>query len=100
MTKLNKDVKTIRGFRRVVRLVRVTKTVTTVGPIYVAFGDAIRNARTALGLRQEDLAHKVGITRASIANIETGRQRVLLGDLFIFARALKMKPQKLFGDLL
>lgn len=87
--------KTVRGFHRVVKLVRV-KTVVTAGPVYEALGAAIRNARKSAGLRQEDLSVKVGLTRASVANIEAGRQRVILDDLFVFAKALKIDARKLF----
>jgi len=39
---------------------------------------------------------KMGLSRGSIANIETGRQRVLLSDLLDFAKVLKLDPKKLF----
>lgn len=91
-----KQTRVVRIQRRVVIYKAVTKTIVTAGPIYVAFGDAIKAARLALEMRQEELGAKVGLTRTSIINIEQGRQRVLLGDIFHFAKALRMKPQKLF----
>ena len=42
---------------------------------WVAFGASVRAARKSRGLRQEDLAHLLGLTRVSVANIESGRQR-------------------------
>jgi hypothetical protein len=37
------------------------------------------------------------LSRGSIANIETGRQRILLTDLFDFARVLRVKPIVFFN---
>lgn len=66
-------------------------------PINVAFGKAIAKRREELEMTQEDLAGLVGISRASIANIEKGRQNVLLHHVYGLAEALKM-PR--VGDLL
>jgi transcriptional regulator with XRE-family HTH domain len=63
---------------------------------YVLFGEAVRNARLEHEWTQQELADRTGYVRASIANIEIGRQRVLLTDVFVFAKALKIKPQALF----
>lgn len=41
---------------------------------WVSFGASIRAARRERGLRQEDLAKLLGVARASVANIEVGRQ--------------------------
>lgn len=90
------QVKTVRGFRRVVKLVPVKRTIIKAGPVYVAFGKAIRAARRQRNLTQADLAASLRLSRASIANIETGRQRVMLDDLFIFSQALDISPRKLF----
>jgi transcriptional regulator with XRE-family HTH domain len=66
-------------------------------PINVAFGKAIAQRREELEMTQEDLAGLVGMSRASIANIEKGRQNVLLHHVYGLADALKM-PR--VGDLL
>ena len=63
---------------------------------YMRFGEAVRYARLALGLTQRELADRLGYARSSITNIEVGRQRILLDDVFSFAKALEIKPQKLF----
>jgi transcriptional regulator with XRE-family HTH domain len=53
--------------------------------IYRHIGEIIRNRRRSSRprLTQEMLAQRVGISRASLANIETGRQSVLVhqGDV-------------------
>lgn len=62
---------------------------------YRGFGSVIRRRRDTLGLTQAKLASQVGLTRASIANIETGRQKVLLHQLVQIAEALELAPADL-----
>lgn len=57
--------------------------------IYAAFGKAVSVRRKELGLTQAALAAQVGMSRASIANIESGRQNVLLHHVYSLAAALK-----------
>lgn len=56
--------------------------------IYKAFGKAVSARRKALDLTQDQLAGKVKMSRASIANIESGRQNVLLHHVYALAVAL------------
>ena len=56
--------------------------------IYQAFGNAVSTRRKALALTQAQLASKVKMSRASIANIESGRQNVLLHHVYALAAAL------------
>ena len=67
------------------------------GIIFMSFGEAVRDARYALEWNQQDLADKMKMSRGSIANIETGRQRILLTDLFDFAKVLRVKPIVFFN---
>jgi transcriptional regulator with XRE-family HTH domain len=64
-------------------------------PIYKTIGGIIRQRRRRLELPQAKLARLLGISRATLANIETGRQRVLVHHLYAFAQALDMKPSEL-----
>ncbi len=66
--------------------------------IYRHIGEVIRTRRQALRprLTQEALAQRVGMSRASLANIETGRQNVLVHQLYALAEALGLQP----GDFL
>lgn len=56
--------------------------------VYMQFGRKVAAARKSKGMTQADLAKRVSFTRASVANIETGRQRVMLHDVFAIVAAL------------
>jgi transcriptional regulator with XRE-family HTH domain len=63
--------------------------------IYEAFGAQVRERRTAMRLTQLELATKIKLTRGSVANIEAGRQSVLLHQFLDIAAALGVKPAQL-----
>ncbi len=56
--------------------------------LYAQMGRKVAAARKKVGLTQAELASRVSLTRASVANIETGRQRVMLHDVFALVEAL------------
>lgn len=58
--------------------------------IYGLLGEAVSVRRKKLGLTQAALASKVGMSRASIANIESGRQNILLHHVYTLAAALEL----------
>ncbi len=66
-------------------------------PRYIAFGEAMALRRDKLKMTQAELASRVGLSRASIANIERGRQSVLLHHACDIAAALGLSQ---VGDLL
>lgn len=59
-------------------------------PIYREIGSRIRSRRKQLRLTQETLASRLGLSRASLANIETGRQSVLVHRLYPIAQTLDL----------
>ena len=63
--------------------------------IYGSVGERIRTRRKKLGMTQEQLAQKLEISRASLANIETGRQSILLHNLYSIAKAIELAPESL-----
>lgn len=91
--------KTVERRQRVISYVTVKKELVQCEPVYVAFGELVKTKRLERGWTQTDLAEKVGLSRTSVTNIEIGRQRVLLSDLFEFARAFGVSPRSLFNRL-
>jgi transcriptional regulator with XRE-family HTH domain len=63
--------------------------------IYATLGRSVRKRRENLRLTQADLGAKIGLSRASIANIEGGRQAVLLHQFLALAEALTVQPTDL-----
>jgi len=66
-------------------------------PLYAAVGAAIRARREELGLTQTQVADRVAMSRASVTNIECGRQSLLLDQLYRFAEALETTPMTLLA---
>jgi transcriptional regulator with XRE-family HTH domain len=64
-------------------------------PLYVEIGTRIKARRRALDLKQETLAQQLGISRGSLANIETGRQKILVDQLYRYAAVLHLRPTDL-----
>lgn len=58
-------------------------------------GNKVKKRRTSLGLTQEELAEKVGISRAYMGFVEQGRNVPTLETLEKIARALKVKTSEL-----
>jgi transcriptional regulator with XRE-family HTH domain len=63
--------------------------------LYTQIGERIRVSRRSNRLRQHELADRVGMSRASLANIEVGRQKILVHQLCAIAVALKLSPADL-----
>lgn len=63
-------------------------------------GTAIYKAREQGGLTQRELSDRTGrrISRAVVANLESGRQRIALDQLYDLARALQVAPTDLLPD--
>ena len=67
-------------------------------PVYWQIGRRIREAREARGTTQDVLASRAQLTRASVSNIEAGRQRVTVHALLDMAAALDVDPASLLPD--
>ncbi len=66
--------------------------------LYKKFGMKLRTARIRSRLTQEDVAKKVGLSRTSITNIESGRQHIPLHVVYTLASAVGMTPASLLPD--
>lgn len=68
--------------------------------IYIPLGRAIAERRSKIPLTQLELATMVGVSRASIANTERGRQTVSVHNLYAIAVALNIEdPAELLPPL-
>lgn len=65
------------------------------GALYLAIADAIRARRKRAGLTQQALADAVGISRASMVNVERCRQRPSIDLLYDIADALGVEAVQL-----
>ena len=59
--------------------------------LYRRLGRAVAERRGELGFTQGDVAERIGLSRASLANLENGRQRIMVHQLFALVNALKLK---------
>ena len=62
-------------------------------------GARVRARRVALGLAQQELARRVGITSSRMHKYETGALRIGVGLLFAIARALGVEPGYFYEGL-
>lgn len=62
-------------------------------------GANIKRLRERQGLTQEELAKKTTLSRASIANIEAGRQKLGLEHIYDLANALKASITDFLPDV-
>ena len=73
-------------------------------PVYQAIGARIRMIRDTLGISQAELSKRVNerggsLNRPSFANIEAGRQRILLHDVETIASALGCSVKQLLKGI-
>jgi transcriptional regulator with XRE-family HTH domain len=74
---------------------------TKVEPFYRAFGEQIRRVREGSKLSQAELAEQLlpPVTRASVANMENAKQRVLVHTLIDIARVLRVDVAELLPPM-
>lgn len=65
------------------------------GDLHAALGRKIRQRRQSSGLTQAELADRLSISRTSLTNVELGRQRLLVDQLYKMADVLNTKPHDL-----
>lgn len=63
------------------------------------FGNTVHMLRRNAGLRQEDLAHLAGLSRAHIGQIENGASNVTLDTILRLAVAFDVTPSELLEPL-
>lgn len=82
--------------------VKLTKQLRTCYPrlmdqrqLYRRIGGLVREHRKQRQLTQEALSQGIGMSRAALANIEAGRQQMLVHQLYAIARVLEVKLAEL-----
>lgn len=61
-------------------------------------GNRIREARVQAGLKQKELAEKIGVSESRVSQYEKGSQNPRIGTLLKIADALGVSVQSLCGD--
>jgi len=64
----------------------------------IAFGHAVREARKALGLSQDDFAEVAELHRTYVGGIERGERNPTLASIWRIAKALGMSPENLIAN--
>jgi DNA-binding XRE family transcriptional regulator len=72
-----------------------SETRVPIRPVYKEFGQRVKIGRGTSKLTQDMLAHQIGLSRTSITNIESGKQAVLLHQVYDIAKALDTTVQTL-----
>ncbi len=60
--------------------------------------EALIAARRSTGLRQADVAKRLGKHQSYISNIERGQRRIDVLEFYMLARALNVDPAELFSS--
>ena len=65
----------------------------------VILGQAMVRARERAGLKQSDVAAKLGLPPSYLSKIENGTRRLDVIELVRIAEAMKIDPAEIVGDL-
>ena len=64
----------------------------------VHIGDRVKRERVKLAIRQDDLAHKAGITPTTLSRIERNESEPHVSTIRALAKALGVTPADLIPD--
>jgi len=78
--------------------VRTVRTVDTPS-LYLTIGQAMKEAREAAGMSQEQVGLALGMTRANMSNLESGRSAILLPHVYNLAMLLDLPIHRLLPKL-
>jgi transcriptional regulator with XRE-family HTH domain len=67
--------------------------------LYQRIGALIRLRRQEANMTQQELARRLGLTRTSVTQIESGRQKLFLHSLYDIASVLRITPHALLPPL-
>lgn len=63
------------------------------------FGESLRQTRFRVGISQEELSHRSGVSRTMIVRIEAGQRSLLLDRVFDLADGLGVSATALLGAM-
>jgi transcriptional regulator with XRE-family HTH domain len=63
----------------------------------LALAERVRERRLSLAISQEELAHRAGLHRTYVSDIERGNRNVAIANLVRFADALEIPVADLFA---
>ncbi len=66
-------------------------------PAHAAFGDALRELRTDLGIAQEAMALKAGLNRGYYGDVERGERNIALANILKIATALEIPASQILA---
>lgn len=61
------------------------------------FADVLQGERIELGLTQDEMAKKLGLTRSYVSELEIGRKHPSLDRFVKICKKLSMSPNKMLG---
>ena len=67
--------------------------------VYALIGETIRRRRDGVGMSQSALGSRIGLSRASVTNIELGRQAVSVHHLYEIADAFGVSVSDLLPEV-
>ncbi|QSO48470.1 helix-turn-helix domain-containing protein [Alicyclobacillus mengziensis] len=67
--------------------------------LYKIIGQRLRELREQKQFTQGDLSVRVNLTRASVANIELGKQKIQIDTLYRFAEVLESTPHEILPKI-
>lgn len=68
-------------------------------PALLAFGEAVRRRRKAMGFSQESFADECGIDRSYMGGVERGERNLALVNIVRILATLNVSPSEFFKDL-
>lgn len=66
--------------------------------IQIAFGKAVRFFREQIGISQEELAHRCGLHRTYLSDVERGERNIGLRNIHAIANGLGISLVDLFEE--
>lgn len=82
-------------FKKNVKLIKQAE----ISPTSRMIAAKVESFRTTLGITQEDLAKRIGMSRVNLVNIEQGRQNLTLVNVEKLCKALNITPKHMMKGI-